>query len=382
MAHDRALIRRRWDGESIREVVHDDPPKPRGQLVPRRIRRIDARAPVVVPLLRASCDGSGACCGLYHHVPATTADRDRIVAALEPTWDRPVALQDVFHPAFAGRENPLNVVAIGGSCAFLEGDGRCAVHAAAGATSKPQSCLSYPAHLVACGAEWHASLRAECACIARSAIEGTALGNDPDVWVRLRSTMPRVWAVPRNVAIDHRTVPRGDYVAWLRATVAKLKTTFDLFTALDAARAELWALVGEEVEPIGEPEADWVATVADHLTAEAADAAQTFEPGSPYRRSIAWGAEVARSVAAAGVTPPAWSRGKAGDWARRAASTVSLHLHGHTLLERPRLGPAFDDLVRAMRMARAGEGIRAAEDVDHRLEAVTMWLFLLRNVWL
>ena len=396
------LIRRRLDGERVREFVHptDGAPAverpvgatgaeagarvPRsGQLIPRRVRLTDARAPIVVPLLRASCDGSGACCGLYHHVPATREDREKVVAALGDSWDGPLPLDQVFHPAFDGRDDPLNVVAVDGSCAFRGGDGRCRIHAVAGAEAKPQSCLSYPAHLVACGTEWHASLRTECACVARSAVEGEPLNADPKVWVALRSTLHRVWAVPREVAVDERRIARDDYVTWLRGVMAGLGTTFDPIATLEAGRRSLGALVGEDRDPLGPPDRAWLATVATHLKREAEDAARTFDPGSPYRRSIAWGAAVAGTLAdAEAPVVPTWSRGRAGDWARRTASTLSMALHGHALLERPALGPALDDLIRLVHLARDAAAILPASDADPRLESLTTWLFLHRNVWL
>jgi hypothetical protein len=390
------LIRRRWDGR-LREFVHPadgseaserpvgghgDPRglrTPRtGQLIPRRVRLTDARAPMVVPLLKASCDGSGACCGLYHHVPATTEDRDAVIEAFGDDWDGAVPLADAFHPAFEGRENPLNIVAVDGSCAFHMEDGRCRIHAKAGANAKPQSCLSYPAHLVACGSEWHASLRTECACVARSAIEGEPLGADPEVWVRLRSTLPRIWAVPRQVAIDERSIAREVYVEWMRALVAALKTTFDPIAALEDGRRALFETIGAEVEPLGFPSATWLTPVAALLTAEADEASRTFHPRSPYRRSIAWGAEVAASLT--GPVTPTWSRGRASDWGRRTASTLSLVLHGHALLELPLLGEALDDLLYLVQLARTSEGVSPAIDADPRLESLTTWLFLYRNV--
>ena len=379
----RTLLRRRWDGDKILETPHPQDGARRGQLVPRRVRLTDARANIVVPLLRASCDGSGACCGLYHHVPATTEDRDGVVSALGDSWNRTVALEDVFHPAFEGLENPLNVVSIDGSCAFREPDGKCAIHAAAGAGAKPQSCLSYPAHLVACGTEWHASLRPECACITRSAIGGSALDADPEVWVALRKTLHRVWAVPRNVNItSERAIPRDTYVDWMRSAVARLKTSFDPLGALESSRADLWSAAGVETAPLGFPDGSRLDAIARHLAAESLEVGSAFEESSPYRRSIEWGAEVATALQQTGEQVPDWSRGRAGDWARRTASTVSFLLHGHTLLEREALGPALDDLLHVLRLARAGEALKATEAVDSRLESVTMWLFLWRNVWL
>jgi hypothetical protein len=209
------------------------------------------------------------------------------------------------------------------------------------------------------------------------------LDTDPDAWVRLRATLTRARAVPRVVAVDdERSISRDDYVAWMRAAVARLKTTFDPIAALEAARRDLWKATGEDVEELGFPTRPWLQTLADHLASEAEEATRTFDEASPCRRSIAWGAEVADRLADAGPVEPPWSRGRAGDWARRTASVTSLLMHGHGVLERPLLGPAVDDVLRLLHLARASEGFRATEDIDPRLESVTMWLFLWRNVWM
>ena len=86
-----------------------------GQLVGRAVRADDAMLPIHVPLLRASCEGTGACCGLFHHVPATCEDRDAVRDLLTDDWDGPVPLPEMMFPAFdAAPEGPLNVVEVDG----------------------------------------------------------------------------------------------------------------------------------------------------------------------------------------------------------------------------------------------------------------------------
>ena len=43
-----------------------------GQLIGRNVVAGDDSRPLALPLLRSSCDGSGSCCGTYHHIPMTT----------------------------------------------------------------------------------------------------------------------------------------------------------------------------------------------------------------------------------------------------------------------------------------------------------------------
>jgi hypothetical protein len=57
-----------------------------------------------------------------------------------------------------------------------------------------------------------------------------------------------------------------------------------------------------------------------------------------------------------------------------------LVLHGHALLELPLLGEALDDLLYLVQLAGASEVVSPAIDADPRLESLTTWLFLYRNV--
>jgi hypothetical protein len=222
-----------------------------GQLVGRNVEPRDLARPLALPFLRASCDGSGSCCGLYHHIPATREDQARITGLLGATWDRPVPLEEVFVPAFdAHPAGPLNVLEIDGSCAFQDPDGLCAVHKAGGIEAKPQACISYPAHLVVCGERWVASLRPECACMLRTAVEGPRLSDDPGGWARLRSMMAAVWTVPMLVTVlGDVVVTRTDYRTWTERQVAALSNTLDPVSTLCVARAELDVVAEQTPSP-------------------------------------------------------------------------------------------------------------------------------------
>lgn len=395
------LVRRALWGGQLREFVHPPdgsppterevgtigqgpPPRPstpagpavRGQLVGRAVVPEDATRPIHVPLLRASCDGSGACCSLFHHVPATRQDAAEITALLRESWSGPVPLDQLFYPAFDGYTEPLNVVEVEGDCGFLDEQGLCRVHAAGGAQAKPQSCLAFPAELVACGDQWHASLRPECACIARTAVSGTPLQADPHTWAALRTTLVRVWEVPEQVAIDpERSISRDDYLAWMRGTMAALKTTFKPLHALAGAVQEL---TGAAV-PLRPPQA-WLASIADDLEGTAARLRDSHPDTGAYRRAVEWGARCARALHDGADPEPPWGRGLRQHRSRLVASVAGLLLHGHALLHYPWLGRAAADMTWLLWLARASCAVQPPDEVDPRLEANTAWVFLWKHV--
>ena len=345
-----------------------------GQLIGREVRPEDAQRPLHLPLLRAACDGSGSCCSQYLQVPASTEDRDRIVELIGPTWrDRPTA--DLFGPAPApAPAELLNIADIDGRCAFQEDDGGCAVHAAGGPMAKPQPCLAYPAVLIVCGEEWHASLRTECACLARSALTGVPLSAEPQPWVDLRQMLLRVWTVPDEVRIDEaQSVPRAAYVAWMRRTLARMAQTFDPMPQLIEAATEL----GLEVAL--PPPADWLQDVASRAAAQRADA-EGRSAGSGYRVAGEWGATVAEAIAGGADVTWSASRGRAQHHGRVLAAVATAQLHGHALLQAETLRWGLLELIRVLWLATASEAVSPASEADPRFESVTTWLFLFGHV--
>jgi hypothetical protein len=305
----------------------------------------------------------------------TLDDATRIRALLAGRWEGRVGLDEVFYPAFDDApEGPLNVVEVDGGCAFLETDGRCAVHTAGGAEAKPLGCRAFPAVLVACGDEWHASLRPECACLARYAMTGMELHADPTSWAVLRSGFVRVWEVPDEVTIEEgRSWPRPQYVTWMRGLLGQLARSFDPVETLRRAEEGM----GRSTQ---DGDAAWLAQVIATLELELPEVARTHPPSSPFRRVIQWGHEVATGVLAAPDTRPPWGKGLAQHQGRIGCQIATAVLHGHLLLEQPRLGPALSELRRILWLGRAAAGIRPAEAADPRLESWTAWVFLWRNV--
>lgn len=397
------MVRRAWwDGE-LREFVHPadgapaiprrpgDPtpalradPVPvvtnaagqplQGQLIGRPVIPADGTRPLHLPMLKAHCDGGGACCASYHHMPTTPDDAARIRALMAGRWDGPVPLSEVFYPAFdEAPDGPLNVVEVDGGCAFLEDDGRCAVHAAGGAEAKPLGCRAFPAVLVACGEEWHASLRPECACLERYATTGAPLHADPTSWANLRAGFVRVWCVPDEVRIDaERSLPRDDYAAWMRGTVASLARSFDPVQVLMDAESAMGFPV--------EDDAAWLAETATALEAEVAEVVRTHPPSSAYRAVIEWGARATRGLVADPGAETGWGRGMAQHQGRVGCQLATAVLHGHALLEQPMLGPALRELRRILWLGLAAPAVQPPREADPRLESLTAMLFLWRNV--
>jgi len=356
-----------------------------GQLVGRNTEPRDLARPMALPFLRASCDGSGSCCGLYHHIPATASDAARIKDLLADDWDRDVPLDEVFVPAFdAHPDGPLNVLDIEGSCAFLDDDGLCAVHKKGGSEAKPQACVSYPAHLVVCGERWVASLRPECACIMRTATDGPRLADDPTGWASLRSMMLAVWTVPMVVTVEDEVyVTRTDYRRWTERQVASLSNTLDPVGILCLAHAEL-DVVAEQppirpaVDELLDP--DWLASLVPWLEDEVALARHAHAADSPLRIAAEWGAECVRALLEGEEPAAKENKGRAADWSRRAALTTAHLVHGHGLLEEPELRPALTRLARFVALAQASRRLRPLEDRDERLEELTAWFFLWRTL--
>lgn len=345
-----------------------------GQLVGRAVRPEDAALPLHLPMLRAACDGSGSCCSQYLQVPATAEDRDRIVEVVGPVWrGRPTL--DLFRPAPPpAPPEMLNIAEMGGRCAFQQDDGLCAVHAAAGPMAKPQPCLAYPAVLTVCGDEWHASLRTECACLARSAMTGVPLSADPEPWVLLRSMLVRVWSVPETVCVEgDRRIDRADYVTWMRNALARMTTTFEPLAALREAGAELGLSADLP------PPSRWLRELATAAATKRAEAAER-DPTSGYRVAIEWGARIAAALADGADSAPGWSRGRAQHHARMLASVATAHLHGHGLLQARTLQDGFEQLVRLLWLATASEALEPARQADPRFESVTTWVFLFGHV--
>ncbi len=354
----------------------------------RDIEPADLSRPLALPLLRSACNGSGSCCAVYHHIPATAEDRDRIVPLLREGWDRPVPIDEVFHPAFDGQpDGPLNIVAVEGSCALLDSDGLCAAQKAGGAACKPQECMTFPAQFVVCGERWYASLRPECACAPRTALEGPKLSADPLVWARLRERFLNVWTVPTLVQVtDARVITRTSYRRWMEEQVAGLSSTFDPVETLFAGLHGLDLLAelphDDSLPDRGADLLDeaWLQRAQEWLTKAVDIARFAHARRSPARLALEWGLLCVTALLDGHSRTLSGSKGRAADWSRRAALTTGLLMHGHGLLEEPLLRPALLQLIRVVAVARASRAVQPLEGYDSRLEEMTTWFYLWRTL--
>lgn len=176
------------------------------------------------------CDGGGSCCRFYGSV--AFGPRDALHArSIARELSLPIADAELFTPTAGAQldEDDVRVVAqVDGCCAFLEGDGRCAIHRLRGAEAKPFPCRFYPATLVDDGASVRVSLGPECACIFASV--GRADGT-PLVPLDART----LGDLSREVAVMHlpdpvpltpaRTAEREALSAWSRALVEALASS-------------------------------------------------------------------------------------------------------------------------------------------------------------
>ncbi len=319
---------------------------------------------------------------------ARTVPEDRLLGASAmaafPTCDAPSARAVLVHRAYdRGCDGSFNIASVDGSCAFQRTDGLCELHARGGPMAKPMACRSFPSMLVLCGDEWHASLLPECACLQRTAIEGSALQHDSEAWVSLRSHQRWVASVPDQLCLsDGQHISRESYLLWLRDLIAVLKTSFEPIVAVREAAA----LLGSEVlvpgsSAVARPPQAWLEGVCLWLEGWQTSLGDAWGSRSAYVRGMRWALSVAQALASdPSIAAPSWSRGRSRDWNRRQASLLSLFLHGHGLLGGEQLLAATEDLGHFAWLARASNAVCAVETQEPTLESMTLWMFFWRTL--
>lgn len=212
---------------------------------PPPVDAVDPARPLkVLPDYALTCDGSGGCCAMYGSVLFTTQEAARARAFRPAVLGGGDREDRAFMPDHGSGPDPLLAVAlVGGRCAYLEGDGRCGIHAAGGLAAKPRGCRVFPATFVDDGVHVRISTSVECACVLASV--GRA-GGDPlvDPAARTRADLgpdARVAMLPDAIAISAASpAPRGTFVAWADAVLAALP---EVDGGADAI-AVLWSLAG------------------------------------------------------------------------------------------------------------------------------------------
>ncbi len=246
-----------------------------------------------------ACDGRGSCCRFYGSVPFTPIDalHARLCAAERPA---PVPSSHLLLPISGAQQaaEDLSVVAqIDGRCSFLNDDGRCGIHAGAGAAAKPIVCQTYPSLFVDDGEVVRVSPVPECACVFDSAERAGGGRLVPDELVTMADlhamVVPSV--VPEAIPITpSHTVPRAHLRTWSRS-------------AHDVARAS------------DRDAAGWALALAEGMGAEGL--AQVDVPSAPLTSLGPW-LEALRARAATVATTQATWRSTT-DLSRRTAHWIA-----------------------------------------------------------
>jgi len=128
------------------------------------------RPVVPMPGYGLRCDRSGGCCRMYSTVLFSPADAERARALLPARTFGPMTPERAFLPVRGSVPGGgVAMTLLDGACGYLDGDGGCTIHAAAGAEAKPTGCHVYPAIFIDDGAEVRVAIKTECACVLDSA---------------------------------------------------------------------------------------------------------------------------------------------------------------------------------------------------------------------
>jgi lysine-N-methylase len=334
-------------------IDHADP-------VPERA----SRPLFVLPDFSLTCDASGACCGVYGSILFTPLEASRARVALPLVRDGGAHEERVFTPEHGTDASAhLAVALVDNCCAYLGGDGRCGIHAAAGADAKPAACRIYPATFVDDGETVRVSLGVECPCVLDSVGKagGASLVAES---ARTSADLPesaRVIELPELVTIaEDAFVSRADYVRWSHFLAAQPPPA-------DAVAA-LWSLA-DAVELAGLDEAvvlvalsspalpdvnavlPWLRALADRADSRVTSASAWR---SARDRSLVASREIA-AAAASLLDPAALALALAAPAPDPAAEAFYLRavIHGHQIVGRLPLAAALRDRAVRLLVARA-----------------------------
>jgi lysine-N-methylase len=123
-----------------------------------------------LPGFRLSCDGLGGCCRQYGTTLLSAAEVARARVFCPEVLDGGEDAARVFAPERGSvPTGGVAVTMVDGRCAYLGGDGRCAIHVAGGADAKPIGCRTYPGLFAFDGQSVRVCPSVECACVLVSA---------------------------------------------------------------------------------------------------------------------------------------------------------------------------------------------------------------------
>jgi len=265
----------------------------------------------LLPSFSLRCDGRGSCCRFYSSVlfrPKEEAYARAVLPLVLDAGDRP---EQAFMPLYGS--SPCGASAIGlvdGRCAYLAADGRCGIHAAAGAQAKPLGCRMYPARFVDDGQAVRVAPAVECACVLASAIDPGE--GEPLVPVEARSSHDLDESVSiTELALEHaltssQRATREDLARFTRA-IALAPPPEDVLRAL-LGLADVVAARGLDPEAalavLAAPPPIDASSLRPHVARFAARAARRARVDASYRspsdlarRAVVWLRDAATSLA-------------------------------------------------------------------------------------
>ena len=318
----------------------------------------------VLPDFSLTCDASGACCGVYGSILFTPLEAARARSVLPLVRGGGEREDRVFTPEQGtGETARLAVALVDNCCAYLGGDGRCGLHAAAGADAKPATCRIYPATFVDDGETIRVSLGVECPCALDSVGKD---GGAPLVapHARTRADLPpgaRVVELPELLAIRAGAeVPRAAFVRW-SSFLAEQPPPVDLVAALwSLADAVLRGGLDESVllGALASPASPDVNAVLPWIQALSERADSRVSSATAWRSERDRSLTASRAIAAAATSlldPGALAAALAAPPLDPAGEAFYLRavLHGHQLAGRLPLEGALRDRAVRLLVARA-----------------------------
>jgi lysine-N-methylase len=338
-------------------------PRPPAPAPPRALERpLDP-----LPGFALTCDGRGSCCRLYGSIIFRPVEEARARALLPLVLDAGDRPEDAFTPLRGAV--PCGASSVGlvdGRCAYLEGDGRCGLHAVAGPLAKPLGCRTFPASFVDDGEAVRVAPVVECACVLASAREpglgepllppGARTVADLDAGIVID-------VLPETIPITpHRAASRADLVRWSRVVAASpppanpALALWTLATTIEIAGLEPDAAAHALASP-GAPDPESMRPLVDALLARATRRARLDEtwraPTDLARRAVRWIRDAARCIVADQDALPALLVATL-DAAPSEAFYLRAAAHGHHLIDADLpLAHALRDRAVRMILARA-----------------------------
>ncbi|WP_437970983.1 YkgJ family cysteine cluster protein [Sorangium sp. So ce260] len=328
----------------------------------------------VLPDFSLHCDGRGSCCRIYASILFDPEEAARARALRPDVLSGGARHELAFTPERGTWPCAASVVAMrDGRCAYLEGEGRCALHAIGGPEAKPLGCRTFPTSFVDDGESVRISVAVECACVLASAGRpGGAPLLDPRLRARgdLDERIDVARLPDRPLVAPGVTAARAELVAWSRRLAAAAPPPdvaaglFALAAAIEAEGLTEGAIARFERPAPLEPAAlgPWLAALHGRAARRAREDAAWRGERDLARRATQWIAAATLALAdpdllAALLLAPAPAPDRERFYLRAA-------LHGHRLVGALPLSLALRDRAARLVVARALPVIAAGAGAD------------------